>query len=667
MAEYWSNNDRGYRLRMWVDLVGQHSIENYSNVRFRLAILNTSTTFAGYSCSAFIDGIPNAGRQNWSNSSFGMTGNNQTVMLIDTIRRIYHNDVGDKSFKCNAKFTGSGGYSPGTLLLSFTYTLPNIPRASGCSAGTALLGENLHISIDKKNDSFRHKISYSWQSKSGVLAENVDSGYDWTLPMDFANDIPTSTSSNGTITVETYSGSNRIGQSQTSFTANVPDSVIPALGGIKLTDTNNKVKTLINKDNTFLQILSSVQCDFINATGVYGSNIIGYRAEIVDKNNSVTENGQKFDVFSYNGNYVIRASVTDSRGRSSEPLDVPIEIIHYAPPAIKIDAVRTRSNPNIIQVTRTAKISPVTVDGIQKNPMFIAFSVASYGSSVFSDDNGPANISSLTISELIESSALLGKQYPANESYSVVARIWDNFLESSSRDNVPTETVPVSIYKTGVGINKIWERGAVDVNGQVYVNDALIQAMQLTNDDGSGKPLPEGTLNSVVKAGFYTVLKNTSDNPFGNNSSGHLFQVDNVQYLFDILGQMAVREVNKEWVIIKSVPRAIRRDNVAIGYGLTATLKRIDDEVTLVIRNTINNQVPDGARKMGETIPSGFRPISPQSVVTSVNVGATIMDNTYHFDFIEDGSILNRSKGLMAVPKEIHATATWKTSDPWPE
>ncbi|MDU7500210.1 MAG: DUF859 family phage minor structural protein, partial [Streptococcus thermophilus] len=51
MAEFWSNNDRGYRIRLWVDQVGQDIQNNTSQVRLRLALLNTTTTFAQYQCS----------------------------------------------------------------------------------------------------------------------------------------------------------------------------------------------------------------------------------------------------------------------------------------------------------------------------------------------------------------------------------------------------------------------------------------------------------------------------------------------------------------------------------------------------------------------------------------------------------------------------------------
>ena len=95
MAEFWSNNDRGYRLRLWVDQVNQDADANTSQVRFRLALLNTGWTFADYSCSAFID-FDGGRRLNWSGSPT-MTSQNSTIMLIDETVTVNHGDDGKKT------------------------------------------------------------------------------------------------------------------------------------------------------------------------------------------------------------------------------------------------------------------------------------------------------------------------------------------------------------------------------------------------------------------------------------------------------------------------------------------------------------------------------------------------------------------------------------------
>ena len=55
MVEFWSNNDRGYRIRLWIDQVGKSDVNNTSDVRVRLALLNQGWTFASYQCSGYVD------------------------------------------------------------------------------------------------------------------------------------------------------------------------------------------------------------------------------------------------------------------------------------------------------------------------------------------------------------------------------------------------------------------------------------------------------------------------------------------------------------------------------------------------------------------------------------------------------------------------------------
>ena len=109
MTEFWSNNDRGYRIRLWVDQTSQNIAGNSSQVRVRLALLNTTTTFSGHSCSASVS--INGQNLSWSGSP-AMTSFNQTIFLIDQTVTVGHNADGTKSFSVSASFSGSGGWSP---------------------------------------------------------------------------------------------------------------------------------------------------------------------------------------------------------------------------------------------------------------------------------------------------------------------------------------------------------------------------------------------------------------------------------------------------------------------------------------------------------------------------------------------------------------------------
>ena len=273
MAEFWSNNDRGYRIRLWIDQTSQNISDNSSQVRVRLALLNTTTAFAQYSCSAWVD--LNGQRLNWSGSP-NMTSYNSTIMLIDETITVGHNADGTKSFGLSAHFNGSGGWSPGTLSIGGnSFTLTTIPRSSSVSVGTGTIGSLITINISRQSSSFKHTVRYAWGNKSGTIASNVDTSTTWTIPLDFANDIPNSATGVGTIYVDTYSGETRTGTQSATLTASVPASMKPTFTGVSLSDSNTAAQNVVPNANTFIQIFSNIKVAFNGASGSYGSKITG--------------------------------------------------------------------------------------------------------------------------------------------------------------------------------------------------------------------------------------------------------------------------------------------------------------------------------------------------------------------------------------------------------
>ena len=510
MAEFWSNNDRGYRIRLWIDQTSQNIAGNSSQVRVRLALLNTTTTFSDYDCSAYVD--LNGQRLSWSGRP-SVLSYNQTIMLIDQTITIGHNEDGTKSFGLSARFSGSGGWSPGTLSIGGnSFTLTTIPRASSVSVSSGIIGNALTININRQSSSFKHTVRYAWGNKSGTIASNVDTSTTWTIPLDFANDIPNSTSGIGTIYVDTYSDSTKTGTQSTTLTASVPDSAKPTFSSITLTDTNTAVQALMTGNN-FLQIMSNIQVTFNGQSGSYGSSITGYRAEIVNRNQVTNSNGGYLGMMNFNGSATIRASVVDSRGRWSDTKDVTINVIEYFAPILSFTAQRTRETPSIIQIIRNAKIAPITLSGSQKNIMTLSFKVAPLGSTSYTADNGSASGSWATLSALTNSSANMAGNYPANKSFTIIGTLSDKFTSVEFSATVATESVVMSYDKDGrVGIGKIAENGpagSLDAAGNIYAGGKQIQQWALTQGDASrgfGKHLGTTNPDTVIDTGYYWIL-----------------------------------------------------------------------------------------------------------------------------------------------------------------
>lgn len=482
MAEFWSNNDRSYYLRLWVDQVSQNTTDNSSQVRVRLALTNGAHTFSDYDCyaSVTVDGQT----LSWSGRP-SMLSQNSSIMLIDRTVTIRHENDGKKSFSLSATFSGGGGWSPGTLTISSnSFTLSTIPRSSSVKVGAGVIGGSVTININRQNPSFKHIVRYKWAGKSGTIASNVDTSATWSIPLDFANDIPNSASGTGTIFVDTYSGSTKTGTQSTTFTASVSGNVKPTFTGVTLSDVNGAAQNLISNSDTFIQVISNIKVVFNGAKGTYGSSITGYRAEIVGKNQATSSNGGSLGIMNYNGTIKIRASVSDSRGRWSDTREVSVTVLEYFAPALSFSIARTGSTSSTLTVTRNAKIAPLTVSGSQKNTMALTFKVARLGTNTFTVDNGQATGNWSSISSLVNSQANLAGNYLANQSWVVIGILEDKFTRTEFMVNVATESVVFSYDRSGIGVNKIRERGALDVKGDIYANDNPIQQYKLTNNDG---------------------------------------------------------------------------------------------------------------------------------------------------------------------------------------
>ncbi|AZF92352.1 hypothetical protein CHPC879_0017 [Streptococcus phage CHPC879] len=526
MAEFWSNNDRGYRIRLWVDQVGQDIQNNTSQVRLRLALLNTTTTFAQYSCSAFVEF--NGQRLNWSGSP-SVLGWNQTIQLIDQTITVQHSDDGVGVFGVHAHFNGSGGWSPGNLDIgNQQITLTTIPRGSSVRVSDGFIGNQVDISIDRKIGGATHTLRYAWENKQGKIADNVGTSYKWTIPEDFANDIPNSTSGRVTIYVDTYINGNFIQTQSTTLTASViTNNLKPSFTGFTLTDTNATSQRMIPEQKYFVSIMSLVKIVFNGAQAKSGATIVGYYAEIVGANNSVSANGGVFREVSVNKDtqMTLRGRVQDSRGIWSDWIETKITFLFYFSPALKFEVKRSDKKLDVLVIKRFAKIAPLTVNGVQRNTMKLTFTTRKIGSDNEVSDNGDAGGSWSQVSEFNASDATLGNRYPADTSYIVTGKLEDEFTSTSFQATVSTDEVIMTYDRQGVGIGKYRERGALDVAGDIYANNSQIQQYQITNNNGSPKWISGNpdfiNANTLDKPGHYYLEPTVPGNPSGQR--GYLF------------------------------------------------------------------------------------------------------------------------------------------------
>ena len=637
MAEFWSNNDRGYRIRLWIDQLPQtqnNIANNNSQIRVRLALLNTTTTFAQYSCSAWVD--LNGQRLNWSGSP-SMTGYNSTIMLIDETITVGHNADGTKSFGLSASFSGSGGWSPGTLSIGGnSFTLTTIPRGSSVRVSDGFIGNQVDITIDRKLAGATHTLRYAWGNKQGKIADNVGTSFKWTIPADFANDIPNATTGLGTIYVDTYVDGELIQTQSATLTASVvTNNMKPSFTGFTLTDTNPTTQRIIPEPTHFVSIMSLVKIVFNGAQAKSGATIAGYYAEIVGASNSVSTNGGVFREVAVNKDtqMTLRGRVQDSRGIWSDWKEVKITFLFYFSPTLKFEVVRSGSKSDTLTIKRFAKIAPLSVNGVQKNTMKLTFTTTKVGTSNVVADNGQAGGEWSSISEFKASNANLGKEYPADTSFIVTGKLEDRFSDSKFQDTVTTDKIIMSYDQQGVGIGKYRENGALDVDGLIYSGSKLIQHHKLTEPNGAAIDNKVDNLNDYRTTGFYSILGNYKNHP-ASGEDACLEVVESIsgyhQTLTTISGRMFKRTVtsnsNGSWIEYtpkpeKPEPQLVKRE-VNIGWGIKLSMVRKGSVVTAsIIRTDSEIGVYEYGIILDGSIPDGFKPSTEVHLVANKNIG----------------------------------------------
>lgn len=288
---------------------------------------------------------------------------NGTLVASDSYT-FTHNDNGTKSFTVTVE---AGIYTYAVNCTgSSTFTLDTIARASQPSCVTypnhtqnvGNFGSTISIHMNRKSTSYTHTVRYAFGSQTGTIATGVTTGTTWTIPVSLMNLIPNSESGSGTIYVDTYNGTTKIGTLSCGFTATVPASVKPSC-----TCTLEDITGVDKKIGSPVKGLSKIKAT-VTATKAYGSDIKSYSVVIdgIRYSSSTATSG----FLTKSGKSTVTVIVTDNRGRPSEPWTYDMNVQEYDPPKIsKLNVHRCNSDGteneqgDYIKVTMSAEISPL--------------------------------------------------------------------------------------------------------------------------------------------------------------------------------------------------------------------------------------------------------------------------------------------------------------------
>lgn len=310
-----------------------HALSTYSSIHVyadetqvdianNRSYISTELWIYGSSYSAYNVDCNVTGGGGYTNSHLTANG---SVKLVSGGFWAPHNADGTGSATIGSYYSSGYGNMP---YGEFTLTLSTIPRASQPSINTypnnspditAGVACTIHMN---KHANFTHKVSYSFGKKSGVIATGVVDNCSWTPPTSLLDQIGTATVGYGGISVETYSGSTKIGDTKTcNFNLHVPSDSNPIIGDISLVEQHAGVKA--KNDSVTVQQISRKLVS-VPVTAKYSTSI---KSVVCD---GVTLTNNKGIYTGYvsnksNGTYTVTA--TDNRGLQST---ATVEQTYYA-------------------------------------------------------------------------------------------------------------------------------------------------------------------------------------------------------------------------------------------------------------------------------------------------------------------------------------------------
>lgn len=286
--------------------------ETQVDVANNRSYISTELWILGSSYSAYNVDCNVTGGGGYTNSHLTANG---WVKLVSGGFWAPHNADGTGSATVGSYYSSGYGNMP---YGEFTLTLTKIARASQPSINTlpnnspditAGVACTIHMN---KHANFTHTVKYSFGNKTGTIATGVVDNCSWTPPTSLLDQISTATVGYGGISVETYSGSTKIGDTKTcNFNLHIPSNSEPNVGAITLTEQHSGVKAK-NPNVTVQQI--SKKLVSVPVSAKYSASIKTVTCDGVALSNN---NGTYTGYISNKSNGTYKVTVIDSRGLQS--------------------------------------------------------------------------------------------------------------------------------------------------------------------------------------------------------------------------------------------------------------------------------------------------------------------------------------------------------------
>ena len=443
--------------------------EGSTNIANNTTVISASGSFAGANISFdswqtyylrlyWHDNNNNTDTLFATSAGFTSAGRSYGTKSVSGKITVTHKSDGSLSGYVKLRFDApgtSGGWSPGTTDLNTDWTAcTTIARASSITVSGSQLGSGVSVTIDRKSESFTHKVEYKFVESAWTTASsNATTSTSFTPPVSLATQIPSAEVGALTVRVTTFNGSTQIGNPVTkSINLKVPTNIVPSLSGLTQSRIDNSVPS---SWGVYVKGKSQVKITASGASGIHGSTIVGY--SISGPGLSVNASSGTSEVLSSTGTLTYTCTVTDSRGRTASK-SVSINVVDYTYPNISMSAERCTSdgtkstNGTYLRVVITFGCASVS----GKNSI-VSKSCSCNGVSNSSFASGTAFV--------LAANCSIGNHYTVSAS---IKDALGNTAIASAEITTSFRILNVNKKKTGLAIGKFSEKDAFEVNMDSY-------------------------------------------------------------------------------------------------------------------------------------------------------------------------------------------------------
>ena len=413
---------------------------------------------------------------NYKNSSGKLIGSldistftkKYTYSISDTIT-VEHNPDGSLKGYAKLVFTKNhtNNYAPNTTNLSTDeLDLTSIARASSMEFGTGYVEEALSIKINRSSTSFTHKITYNFGDLSGTVASSAGDSCSWTIPTSFYNQIgASSTYKTGTLSLETYSGSTKIGDTKSySLTVYCQESkCIPTLDGT-INDIYDKTKSLTGSTDTnpVLVDYKSTGQIALNYSSKNGASIAHIYINNAEKIVQTTH-----DFIPNTSSYTVR--IVDSRGYSNtivfqstnSSASHYFKRIEYIPLSFAAKTIRPTQTGSQMQVSIDGKFFNGEFKSSVNNSLSVSWKCREKGSTTwitgataitFTKTNNAFKVENLELENPFDTAGAWNYQ----KIYEIEYTASDSLMDFSIQNIVTKGTPSFAIFEDGVMLNGVF-------------------------------------------------------------------------------------------------------------------------------------------------------------------------------------------------------------------